>query len=47
MTKYKCQECGWIGTEDEMESDDLWDNWVCPKCKWWNVLNDYEIISEE
>ena len=21
MPKYKCLECGWVGTEDDMESD--------------------------
>ena len=46
--KYKCPECGWIGTEDEMEADTMcaaddetWSNWICPKCKMWQDLNDY------
>jgi len=46
--KYKCPECGWIGTEDEMmadffgePADETWSNWICPECKTWNQLDDY------
>ena len=51
--KYKCPECGWIGTEDEMEcdyipgppgeeySEEVWSNWICPKCHMWWQLEDY------
>ena len=52
--KYKCPECGWIGTEDEMQSDflggddemeEIWSDWICPNCGMWNMLESYEIVS--
>lgn len=51
---YKCEDCSWEGTEDEMgadcvsggdECDEAWSNWICPGCgMWWN-LEDYEIVD--
>jgi hypothetical protein len=47
--KYKCPECGWIGTEKEMEADyaydegdAFWSNTICPMCHAWHSLDDYE-----
>jgi len=46
--QYKCPECGWVGTESEMEADcmgiedEAWSNWICPQCKTWWRLDDYE-----
>ena len=52
MQKYKCPSCGWVGAEDEMgadfvetEEDEIWSNWICPKCKEWHELEDYEKID--
>jgi len=49
--KYKCN-CGWIGAESEMgadyyftEYDEIWSNWICPSCKEWHSLDDYDIMS--
>jgi len=51
MVKYKCPKCNWIGTENEMEGDSIsgcdggdetWSNWICPECKTWHELEDYE-----
>ena len=48
--QYRCGECGWIGTEKEMEADyfqidedsEAWCNWICPGCeKWYWGLNEY------
>lgn len=55
--KYKCFNCGWIGTEDEMDCDSYWIdspkdpddifcNTICPKCHGWYPLEDYEEIKE-
>ncbi len=52
--KYKCPECGWVGTEREMEADcsgepvadETWSSWICPTCKRWWQLEDYEIVHE-
>ena len=58
MPKYKCPNCGWIGTENEMEADffnftdeegdydEVWSNWICPSCDTWHQLEDYERIDE-
>jgi len=53
MDKYKCPECGWIGTIEEMKADfihfddgeEMWSNWICPSCEYWNQPEDYEKIS--
>ena len=48
VIKYKCPECDWIGTEGEMGADcteTAWSNWICPKCGYWNDLEDYEIVE--
>jgi predicted RNA-binding Zn-ribbon protein involved in translation (DUF1610 family) len=46
---YKCPECGWQGTEDEMPGDfldsDFYATHVCPSCGRWWVLDDYEITE--
>jgi hypothetical protein len=44
-------ECGWIGTEKEMDCDfsiggETWSNWICPKCRAWERLSNYELLSE-
>ena len=53
--KWKCKECGWIGTQDSMDSDyveteddELWSNWICPSCfTWWGGLESgYEKVDE-
>jgi predicted RNA-binding Zn-ribbon protein involved in translation (DUF1610 family) len=54
MQKYKC-ECGWIGTEKDMDadaggggiSDEAWSNWICPSCREWWWLEDYEKVTLE
>lgn len=48
--RYRCPECGWIGTEGEMEADALtngdgWSNWICPACQEWLQLGDYEPVN--
>jgi hypothetical protein len=47
--KYRCPECGWVGTEDEMWgdyiSDDFWSKTICPGCEIWWCLDDYEIVK--
>ena len=53
--RYKCPECGWHGTEREMEADyaiidedgeEVWSNWICPECKMWhNGTEDYVKVS--
>jgi len=49
---YLC-DCGWVGTVDEMEADyttpsgagdEAWSNHICPSCKAWNQLDDYEEV---
>ena len=52
MTKqYRC-DCGWIGAKSEMDSDfapgpdEMWSNHICPSCKEWQRLDDYERIGE-
>ena len=55
--KYKCPECGWIGTEDEMgadhesnglDFDESWSNHICPKCDTWHEdLEEYTIVKQE
>ncbi len=51
--KYKC-ECGWVGTEKEMDADyttggddEMWSNWICPECGMWWDLDDYEEVEAE
>jgi hypothetical protein len=48
---YRCPECGWVGTEDDMladamvisdDGDEAWSNWICPQCKEWWRLEDYQ-----
>jgi len=44
---YKC-DCGWIGPEDKMMADcsgEMWSNWICPECRSWYRLDDYELIN--
>lgn len=54
--RYKCPKCEWIGTEDEMEADytdylppseECWSNWICPSCKTWHQLDDYEKLASD
>jgi rubredoxin len=52
VTRYKCPDCGWIGTENEMEADyiggyegESWSNWICPQCQTWWRLDDYEVVQ--
>lgn len=51
--KYKCPKCGWVGTEYQMKANARWDpehpemgeewsTWICPQCKTWWQLEDYE-----
>lgn len=49
--KYRCPDprCGWVGTEDDMDAediDDAWSNWICPRCRGWHQLEDYEPIDQ-
>lgn len=51
-TLYRCPKCGWVGTEDEMDADfiptdedEIWSNWICPECRTWWELEDYEIVE--
>lgn len=49
-TKYRCEDCGFVCAEEDMESDMLWgegmedeawSNHICPKCKTWHIgIND-------
>ena len=50
---YDDEQCGWVGTEDEMGADaaqmgddEAWSNWICPKCGEWARLSDYERLPE-
>ncbi len=51
--KYKCDECGWIGTEDDMGADatggvdENWSNHICGGCGGWYTLEDYTKVEEE
>jgi len=50
--KYKCPDCGWTGTEDEMKGDyltmwpddEVWTNCICPECEAWHDLDDYIVL---
>lgn len=48
--RYKCPDCDWIGTEDEMGADftsgieEMWSSWICPNCGVWWRLDDYELV---
>src|SRR6188474_3310520 len=48
---YKCPECGWVGTEDEMQADatggedEAWSNWICGHCHAWLRLEDYAPVA--
>ena len=49
--KYKCPDCEWVGSEEEMGADatiggreEMWSNWICPKCGRWHELEDYDKI---
>ena len=54
--QYEC-ECGWIGTEAEMgadsiaacgDEDEVWSNWICPKCGIWALdLEDYKEVTND
>ena len=41
VKQYKCKECGYITTQDNMLADHwigddcIWSNWICPKCNQW------------
>lgn len=50
--KFRC-ECGWEGTESQMESDhtggvdEMWSNHICPSCRtWWSSVDDYTEIRQ-
>lgn len=52
--RYRCptEDCGWEGTENEMGADfvsggddEMWSNWICPKCGSWLRLEDYTLIE--
>jgi rubredoxin len=52
--KYKCPNCDWAGDEKEMllacrqdEGDDeeICSLWICPACKTWHQLKDYQVIE--
>lgn len=53
--KYKCLNCGWIGTEDQMDcdytgglpSEEYWSNWICPGCfRWFSGTYEYEEVND-
>jgi rubredoxin len=53
--KYKCRQCGWIGEAKDMElqcrqlenddADEVCSMWICPACKAWHQLKDYEVVE--
>jgi rubredoxin len=54
--KYKCPNCGWTGDEQEMllacrqngvenDGDEICSLWICPSCKTWHQLKDYQVID--
>lgn len=50
--QYRCLKCGWVGTEDQMfadsmasDEDEIWSNWICPRCQTWWLLKDYEEVE--
>lgn len=49
---YKCPDCDWVGKVSEMLADctggddEMWSNWICPKCGGWFRLDDYEKVEE-
>lgn len=53
MKIYRC-DCGWEGSEEDMEADnsgdmfdEVWSNWICPGCGYWHQsIEDYEIIED-
>lgn len=52
ITRYQCLNCGWIGTEEEMDADyyetgddECWSNWICPRCHIWYQLKDYKMVE--
>jgi rubredoxin len=52
--RYRCPSCGWVGTEQDMQADfvpasdgdEMWSNWICPKCETWWSLENYEVVAE-
>ncbi len=49
--KYRCPECKWEGTENDMgadyitgDGDEMWSNWICKGCGMWWSLEDYNKI---
>jgi hypothetical protein len=52
---YKCPECHWVGTVEEMhadaigggdgDEDEVWSNWICGHCHVWLNLTDYERVE--
>ena len=51
--RYKCPQCGWIGTTRqmladaaEMGDDEFWSNWICPSCGEWWQLENYTLLEE-
>ncbi len=42
---FRCDTCGWIGTEKEMAADytqEAWSNTVCPSCHTWDNMEQIE-----
>lgn len=53
---YRCPDCGWEGHEREMDKDcipsdgiedEIWSNWICPKCRMWYMLEDYTKVEPQ
>lgn len=53
LVKYRCPECGWVGTENDMSADyltfddggEIWSNNICPNCEAWHDIDDYEQLE--
>lgn len=44
--KYKCPECGWIGSKNDLTSMDEADN-ICPHCiEWSSIIVLPDLIEE-
>jgi predicted RNA-binding Zn-ribbon protein involved in translation (DUF1610 family) len=54
VVRYRCEKCGHVCTEREMVSDsiatnedEVWSNWICPKCGTWHpALDDGWMVEE-
>ncbi len=54
--RYEC-DCGWIGTEDEMEADsvagcddadEIWSKCIGPECNYWaECLTDFKEVPDD